>query len=385
MQVYKVFFQILNKQKGLIIMYLCIFLGITLMVSGKAKDNQEKIFEGKEYKFCVFDEDKSLVSESLTAYLAESHKKVEIEDKKEKIQDEIYNRSVSCVVRIPKGFGEEVLHGDASGLMELTAIPGTFYEETFRGTINRYISMIRSYELGGFSEEEAVKRATEAAKQNVTVTLAKDGASTQHGKLYYFFLYLPYMMIAICINAIGTILIVFHRKEVRDRNMCSAYSLTKTNVQLFAGSITTMLGLCVIICLIVFVTNGTEMISVQGGLHCLNMLAFALVALGLVFFIGQVVKTPNALSMCGTIISLGMSFLCGIFVPLEMLGDGLVKVAHFLPAYWYVEAAGFADSYQSGNSLEPFMIQLLIQVLFGVAFLSVGLAYSKVKQSNATA
>lgn len=380
MQVYKVFFQILNKQKGFIIMYLSIFLSISLVVSGQAKDSQEKIFEGKQYSFAVFDEDQSAVSKSLVKYLEDNYEKKEIEDDKESIQDALYNRDVACVVRIPKGFGEEVLNGDARGRMDLTVIPGTFYEETFRGMINRYVSMIRSYEQGGFSEEEALKQADEASRQKVTVTMASEGAASQRGMMYYFFLYLPYVMIAICVNAIGTILIIFHRKEVRERNLCSAYSLTKTNMQLFAGAITTMVGLCVIFCLIVIATSGTEIFSVKGGLYCLNMLAFALVSLGLVFFVGQVVKGANALSMCGTVLSLGMSFLCGIFVPLELLGDGLVKAAHFLPAYWYVVAADLADAYQPGDSLEPFLIKLLVQVLFGAAFLSVGLAYSKVKQ-----
>ncbi len=380
MQVYKVFFQILNKQKGFIIMYLSIFLSISLVVSGQARDNEEKMFEGKEYTFTVFDGDQSAVSKNLVAYLEDNYEQVELNDDKEMIQDALYNRKVACVVRIPKGFGEEVLHGDARGKMELTAIPGTFYEETFRGMINRYVSMIRSYELGGFSEEEALKRADEASRQKATVSLATEGAASQRGMMYYFFLYLPYVMIAICINVIGVILIIFHRKEVKERNLCSAYSLTKTNMQLFAGSVTAMLGLCIIFCLIMLVTSGTEIFSAKGGLHCLNMLAFSLVSLGLVFFVGQLVKGHNALSMCGTVLSLGMSFLCGIFVPLEMLGDGLVKVAHFLPAYWYVVAAELADSYQPGDSLEPFMIKLLVQVLFGAAFLCAGLAYSKVKQ-----
>lgn len=361
-------------------MYLSIFLSISLVVSGQAKDSQEKIFEGKQYSFAVFDEDQSAVSKSLVKYLEDNYEKKEIEDDKESIQDALYNRDVACVVRIPKGFGEEVLNGDARGRMDLTVIPGTFYEETFRGMINRYVSMIRSYEQGGFSEEEALKQADEASRQKVTVTMASEGAASQRGMMYYFFLYLPYVMIAICVNAIGTILIIFHRKEVRERNLCSAYSLTKTNMQLFAGAITTMVGLCVIFCLIVIATSGTEIFSVKGGLYCLNMLAFALVSLGLVFFVGQVVKGANALSMCGTVLSLGMSFLCGIFVPLELLGDGLVKAAHFLPAYWYVVAADLADAYQPGDSLEPFLIKLLVQVLFGAAFLSVGLAYSKVKQ-----
>ena len=30
-----------------------------------------------------------------------------------------------------------------------------------------------------------------------------------------------------------------------------------------------------------------------------------------------------------------MSFLCGVFVPLDIMGKGVKTVAHFLPVYWY--------------------------------------------------
>ena len=128
-----------------------------------------------------------------------------------------------------------------------------------------------------------------------------------------------------------------------------------------------------------------NLFTYQGMLYCLNMLSFLVVSLGLVFLLGQTVKKQEALSMISNVVALGMSFLGGIFVPLELLGDGIVKVAHFLPSYWYITAADFADKYKAGESLEQFFIKLLVQLLFGVALFSIGLAYSKVKQGNTAA
>ena len=67
------------------------------------------------------------------------------------------------------------------------------------------------------------------------------------------------------------------------------------------------------------------MFTVQGGLHCLNLLAFLMVALGIVFLIGQVMKKAETVSMVSNVIALGMSFLSGVFVPIEFLGDGIIK------------------------------------------------------------
>lgn len=57
--------------------------------------------------------------------------------------------------------------------------------------------------------------------------------------------------------------------------------------------------------------------------------------------------------MVSNVIALGMSFLSGVFVPIEFLGDGIIKIAHFLPAYWYIMGARLIDSgnYQSSPDL----------------------------------
>ena len=55
-------------------------------------------------------------------------------------------------------------------------------------------------------------------------------------------------------------------------------------------------------------------------------------------------KKAETVSMVSNVIALGMSFLSGVFVPIEFLGDGIIKVAHFLPAYWYIMGARLIDS-----------------------------------------
>ncbi|MBR6717412.1 MAG: ABC transporter permease, partial [Oscillospiraceae bacterium] len=45
---------------------------------------------------------------------------------------------------------------------------------------------------------------------------------------------------------------------------------------------------------------------------------------------------PNIINIITQIVSLGMCFLCGVFVDQSMLGDGVLSAARFLPAYWYI-------------------------------------------------
>ncbi len=383
MQVYKIFFKILKKQKGQIILYLVIFLGLATIISSQAQDNGvEKQFVSTSYPIAVFDDDGSEVSRYLIEYLERQNERIEIEDDPETIQDELYNRNISCAIRIPKGFGESIRSGSEAKKLIFTSIPGTIYSENFKGMINHYFSTVRSYLAGGFPDEEALKRTGEVCAKEVTVSISGENGNG-HSALYYFFAFAPYILLSICTVGIGPILMVFNKKEVRERNICSAYPLSQMNLELIVGTVVSGLGLCVCYCLMVIAgTRSFDLFSVKGGLHCLNILSFTVVGLGLAFLIGQVVKETSALSMISNVIALGMSFLCGIFVPLEFLGEGLIRAAHFLPAYWYITTADFIDQYTAGTPMGDYWMGLGIEVLFGVALVAVGLAYSKAKAGS---
>lgn len=385
MQVYKVFFRILNKQKGMVIMYLFIFLGVSAIVSTQGINNEKTAFETASYNFSVFDEDNSDISRSLVEYLERDNERVEIADDKETIQDELYSRTTNCVIRIPKGFGKSI-EGNGKVLpMEMISIPGTFYTETFKNMGNQYISLVRSYMAGGFPAAEALKKAESTNKEKVKVDMSEGRGSSTHSRMYYFFAYVPYIFISVCVVGIGPILIVFHRKELQERNSCSSYSLFRTNVELFAGTVTAGLGLLVLFLLLVFVNVRTDLFTIQGLFHAINIFCFLVVTLGIVFILGQILKKTSVLSMLSNVIGLGMSFLGGVFVPLEFLGDGIIQAAHFLPSYWYILAVRFIDTYKPGDSLSGLWTPLGIELLFGTALFCVGLAYAKTKQRSAEA
>lgn len=381
MQVYKAFFRILYKKRGMVIMYLCIFMALALALSANVIGNTE--WQEMSYCFSVFDEDDSEISRNLAAYLSKGNERKEILNDEETIQDELYNRNIDCVLRIPKGFGASLENGTADKKLELTVLPGTLYERVFHNLTEKYITILRSYLAGGFTMEEAIQKTDSACQEEIRVSVADTGSIFVHSELFYVFNYLPYIFISICMMGIGAILIVFHREEVRARNSYSSYSLFRINAELFAGTVTAGIGLCVVYFLMVLAVEGRDVFTYKGFLHCLNMFSFLIVSLGLAFFVGQVVKKTTSLNMISNFVGLGMSFLCGIFVSLEYLGDEIIRVAHFLPAYWYVCAATFIDNYVPGKPMTELWADMGIEILFGIALVSAGLAYSKSRVQGA--
>ena len=84
-------------------------------------------------------------------------------------------------------------------------------------------------------------------------------------------------------------------------------------------------------------------------------------------------KKMESISMISNVLSLAMSFLCGVFVPLSFLGDGVKKAAHFLPAYWYIRAAEQIDSWKKGAEVGSIWMFCGIQMLFAIVILTVAL------------
>lgn len=317
----------------------------------------------------------------MVRYLSQDNEIIKIEDEAETIQDELYNRNINGVIRIPKGY-ETSFSGEGNVMKaQVISIPGTIHAELLKSMVNRYSSIAKAYRAGGFDLRQVAQKTISVCKEEVSVLLSEGARESSHGQMYYFFAYFPYIFISISVVGIGSILVVFHKKEVRERNICSCYPQSRMNIELYTGMVITEIVFCLCYFLVVLLgmRGNPQLFSIQGMLYCLNTLCFMVVTLGIVFLIGQMVQKAPALNMVSNIIALGMSFLCGIFVPLEYLGEGLIKVAHFLPAYWYITSANEIDCYTIGKGVGELWQGFGIQLLFGAAFVCAGLAYSKAK------
>ena len=84
------------------------------------------------------------------------------------------------------------------------------------------------------------------------------------------------------------------------------------------------------------------------------------------------------------VLSLGMSFLCGVFVPVSLLSEGVRSVSRFLPVYWYEQVVKIIadNAVFSTEQFQKIWQCIGIQLLFAAAILSVGLVISKYKQQE---
>lgn len=388
MQVFKLYFKVLKRYLGQMIMYVGIFVGVLFgfIIPNNVKNSVEK-YEDAKCKYAIFDYDNSEVSEALSSYLESAHKKAKIEDDdNETIQDEMYGGNVDCVVRIKEGFGktfeEAVSFGEPDKIkeyFEIYAVSGVNSTELFEQSVNAYITTLYTYINAGFELSEAVENTDEADKVSVDVSLPEGDEVQSINPFTYMLKYLAWVLVSMCIIGIAPVLSIFDRKEIRDRIGCSSYKFGRINIETLLGILVTGVAICACFLLMALIGMKEELLSFKGLLQVCNLLCYMVVALALTFFVSRITSSKNAVSALANVISLGMAFLCGVFVPIELLSSTVIKIAHFLPAYWYVIAINAIDGYSSGD-LSKIFSYMGIELMFGVAIIVMAIVIYKNKR-----
>lgn len=385
MQVFKSYWKILNRYKGQMIMYLSIFMVVLFcfIIPNDMGEDGENQYTSMKAKFAVFDYDHSAASEALISYLEGIHIIVEMkEDDTETIQDELFNRNVDCVLRIPEGFGEKLANGEQTGLVEIVAIMGTTISMLFETDLNTYLNFVNAYLLAGYDSKIAIEHTDTALNQQVDVRLPEQGDTSVMGNRYYYFNYLGWVLICMMVIGIAPILMVYNKKNLKERVHCSAYPFSRIHQEILLGVVLTGIGICAVIIAGAVIAFQGDVFSASGGLFILNMFSYMLVALGFAFLVSNLAANVEIVNMFANVISLGMAFLCGIFVPTEVLGKGVIAIAHFLPAYWYSQACGRIEHYTNG-ALGEILTCMGIELLFAATLVVLGMTISRKKRVEA--
>ncbi len=385
MQVFKAFFKIGSKKLGNMSIYFIIFAALTFLLSGSASKNDEYEFSSTSLDVCIIDEDNSSASKAFYDYISTIHNIVELSNDKETIQDNLYYRNIQYVLIIPKGYETNLLNGNLDNLVNNLKEPNSFRGTFVDYQISKYLSVINMYLTGGYDLDEALTlvQDTSSLKADINIISFSSAANSKDNPMYYFFAYLPYIFVVLIIAGLTPILITLNQKELTNRISCSPLTTMSKNLQIILGSSFYAIGIWALFMALGFVVYGLDMFTTYGLISMLNSFVFILVALSITTFISYFAPSFNVLNMIGNVIGLGMSFLCGVFVPQWLLAEELLSISRFLPAYWYVRANNMAAGLVSETySFDKYLKYIGIELLFAVAIFSAALVLSKIKQEK---
>ena len=93
MTVFKGYMKIIGQNRMLILLYVAIFFGCTLLFQSTA-GKSETSYQAEKLNIGIVDEDGGSLAESLTEYLGNLHHLIPVENDVSEIQEKLYYREV---------------------------------------------------------------------------------------------------------------------------------------------------------------------------------------------------------------------------------------------------------------------------------------------------
>ena len=379
MTVFKTILKILNKLKGMVILYTAILVAITAL--NQTSGNNMTNFEDSKPSVLIVNKDsEDNIAKGFEDYISKHSEIKDIDTKdEEKINDAIFYRDVNYVIYIPKDFGKNLLDGKNPSLEYKSC--GDEYSSYAQMMVEKYIKTVLIYK-DYYSGVELISKVNKVVDKDTKVYMKTTLDTSKLSSMTQYFNILNYALLAGCVYCISMILASLNDETVRKRTIISSFNYKKYNrIVLLSNSIVifAMWILYMILSLILF---KYLMFSSNGLGYVINSFVFTICSLTIGFLIGNITQNKNAIGGIVNVIALGTSFLCGCFVPFEYMPDYVLKIAHILPTYYYVANNQLIKTMEAFNfeSIKPLLINGAVIVISSFIFVAVTNYVSKRKQ-----
>lgn len=374
--------KILKQNLGLVFLYLGIFFSISIflqMASGKSEDS---LYQTTSIELGVVNLDNSLLSSGFVDYLSQIHHVTLMENDPESLQENLFYRNVEYIIQIPADFYKTCIQNGKS--LKVTKVPGSYSSYYVDQQISSYLDTLRTYLAAGFSQEEAISALKSQVHEPVT-RLSSNSVSTDKTPLIYYFRYIPFLFLGALCYTMGYILMAFKKGDIQKRMAASAISFRRQTLEGLLAMGMIGAGLWVLGILgAVLIYRKSFLDSPMIPYYLLNTLLMLIVALSLSYLIGMFINNSDLLSGAANIVSLSLCFLCGVFVPMDVMDKSVLKVSQFLPVYWYEQVNEILSSHISLSSQlqKKVWMGMGIELLFTVVFVFLIMVVSKYRREG---
>ena len=382
MTVFKCYMKILKQNLSLVFLYLGIFFSVAIVLQMAAGKGEDSLYQTTSIDLGIVNLDDSLLSSGFVDYLSQIHHVTIMENDPETLQENLFYRNVEYIIQIPADFYKTCIQNGES--LKVTKVPGSYSSYYVDQQISSYLDTLRTYLAAGFSQEEAITALKSQVHEPVT-RLSSNSVSTDKSPLVYYFRYIPYLFLGVLCYTMGYILMAFKKGDIQKRMAASAISSRRQTLEglLAMGMIGAGLWFLGILGAVLMYRK-SFLDSRMLPYYLLNTLLMQIVALSLSYLIGMFINNSDLLSGAANIVSLSMCFLCGVFVPMDVMDKSVLKVSQFLPVYWYEQVNEILSSHISLTSQlrEKVWMGMGIELLFAVVFVFLIMVVSKYRKEG---
>lgn len=373
MIVFKTILKILNKLKGMLILYTFMLVMITFI--NQTSNNETSFLESKP-SIAIVNEDDSLITNDFIDYM-DKHCIIKNLAPKN-IDDALFYRSINMVVYIPKDFGENLLSNNVTLEYKASGDEASAYTKML---IEKYIKTVLIYK-DYYSDEELINHVNNLLKLDTNVEVKTKLETSKLERMTRYFNFLNYALLAGSVYCISMILASIKEEKVKKRTIISSFDYKKYD-RIVLGTLSIVIfGIWLLYMLLSIILFKNTIFTSNGLAYILNSFVFTIASLCIGYLIGNITQNKNAIAGIINVVALGSSFLCGCFVPVEYMPDYALKIAHIFPTYYYVSNNEIIKTIEAFN---PTLIKSLLKngfviVLFSLLFILLTNYISKKKQ-----
>lgn len=373
MIVFKTILKILNKLKGMLILYTFMLVMITFI--NQTSNNETSFLESKP-SIAIVNEDDSLITNDFIDYM-DKHCIIKNLAPKN-IDDALFYRSINMVVYIPKDFGENLLSNNVTLEYKASGDEASSYTKML---IEKYIKTVLIYK-DYYSDEELINHVNNLLKLDANVEIKTKLETSKLERMTRYFNFLNYALLAGSVYCISMILASIKEEKVKKRTIISSFDYKKYD-RIVLGTLSIVIfGIWLLYMLLSIILFKNTIFTFNGLAYILNSFVFTIASLCIGYLIGNITQNKNAIAGIINVVALGSSFLCGCFVPVEYMPDYALKIAHIFPTYYYVSNNEIIKTIEAFN---PTLIKSLLKngfiiVLFSLLFILLTNYISKKKQ-----
>lgn len=387
MQVFNGYIKVLKKTIPSLLIYMAAFLVIMTFNTTSGGNTAGGTFKATKVPtaFINNDKDSALIAD-LKDYLGDYCEFVDIGTDQEELQDALFIRKVEYIVTIDEGFEQRFMEGKVVTL-DKRSVPDSQNSFYVDNAINTYFNTLKTYAdaIPDASLSELCKLTRDTLKESTTVNLMQEKEEADTTEYYQvFFNFLSYVLVAGFIACIGSIMVVFNDVNIRRRNTVSPVSNKSANIQMMFANFIFAFIFFVIMILLGIILEPSKAVNFSLGLHIMNSFVFLFSALAISYIVGLIAKSEKVVGGISPVVSLGLAFVSGAFVPQYLISENVLQVSKFTPNYWFVyvnDTIAGITTFTKENVTE-LLGYMGIQLIFAVALFSIAIVISKKKSQR---
>lgn len=374
MTIFKIILLHFWKFKWFIIPLALIFFAIAALFSTAGGNDT---FESETLGITVVNNSESETSEALLQYLSSSHEvEVMTEPDREHLEEQVFLMEIHGAVIIEENFEEQVKNGEPA--VEIISDERATSAVQLESEISKFLMFANAQ----FNEHGELDKETlqTALTDTVNVELNNDtviDTDENYTNAAAYTNFAAYWLMLFIMLSVGNLMSEYNKPELQKRIISAPVSSTSSALQILGAQ--SLVGIFAVLVMF-FGLIGLYYDRLEGMPLAHIFVALMLImafTLALQYAINALTTNRFIVNGLANLVTLGLAFLSGIFIPIELFGDTAQRIAEFLPLYHFTQIYAAADITWSEAALS-----IGILLLYTVAFLIIGIIFSNQRKST---